>query len=276
MKVLSNIARYIVIILLVICLIGTIVVQILQSTILNQQYIIGKLYETNYYNNLYKEVESNFEKYIYQSGLDEDVLKSIITEEEVKQDTIQIISNLYSEKVESIDITKIESRLQENIDKSLDGQDISNTTKDSIKQFIQKITDEYKNTIVHTKYEDNINKGLSKIILYSEKAKIILLVADFILIAILLLLNAKKVVGGLENIGIAIFAVGIFSIIISIIINSNVNIDYITVISNWFSVAMRSILHDIVNTITTNGITFSVIGILIILTFNIVQYKKEK
>lgn len=120
MKIISNIIKYIVIILLIISIILTLAVKVLTSTILNKDYILGKLEETNYYKNIYNQVESNFENYIYQSGLDEDVIKGIISEEDIKSDTIQIINNIYNNKeVTEVNISKIEERLEKNIYDSL-------------------------------------------------------------------------------------------------------------------------------------------------------------
>ena len=42
---------------------------------------MAKLQSQNYYEKIYKETESNFENYIHQSGLDEDVLKDIVWKE---------------------------------------------------------------------------------------------------------------------------------------------------------------------------------------------------
>lgn len=276
MKIVLNIIKYIVLIILIIFLVATIAVNIASSTILSKDYIFKKLDETNYYNSLYSEVESSFENYIYQSGLDEDVIKNIVTEEEIKQDTIQIINNLYSKEVANIDVSKIENRLQENIDNSLEGQNISNATKKSITQFIDQITNAYKDTIVHTKYENSINDILTKVIGYVEKAKIILLVADIVLIVILLLLSARRIAQGTADLGIAILGTGIFNIAVNVIVNAKVKIDYITVISNGFSMTIRSILHDIMDIINTSGIILVIVGLIIIFISNILIMKKKQ
>lgn len=276
MKIVLNIIKYIVLIILIIFLVATIAVNIASSTILSKDYIFKKLDETNYYSTLYSEVESSFENYIYQSGLEEDVIKNIVTEEEIKQDTIQIINNLYSKEVVNIDVSKIENRLQENIDNSLEGQNISNATKESIKQFIGQITNAYKDTIVHTKYENSINNILTKVTEYVEKAKTILLVADVVLIVLLLLLSAKKIVKGTVDLGIAILGVGIFNIAVNVIVNAKVKIDYITIISDGFSMTIRSVLHDIMNIINTSGIILVIVGIIIIFISNVLIMKKKQ
>ena len=71
------------------------VMTIVFSTILDKNYVMQKLEETNFYADTYELVESNFENYIYQSGLDEEVLKNICTEEKVKKDINIMLSNIY-------------------------------------------------------------------------------------------------------------------------------------------------------------------------------------
>ena len=70
MKAIFNIIKFILITILVICLISIGVITIVSSTILNKEYITNKLEETNFYEETYELVKSNFENYIYQSGLD--------------------------------------------------------------------------------------------------------------------------------------------------------------------------------------------------------------
>ena len=86
MKVLINILKIIIITILTICILFLGIKNIFSSTILDQSYITNKLEETNLYHETYELVKSNFENYIYQSGLDEIVLEDICTEEKVKND----------------------------------------------------------------------------------------------------------------------------------------------------------------------------------------------
>ena len=86
MKVLTNLLKFMVITILTISMVILGFISISFSTILNKNYIIQKLEETDFYSEMYKLVESNFENYIYQSGLDEEVLQNICTEEMVKND----------------------------------------------------------------------------------------------------------------------------------------------------------------------------------------------
>ena len=110
----KQIIRYILSISLTLSLIVLILVSLISSTILNEKYVLGKLEETNYYKNIYENVKSNFENYIYQSGLDEEVLDNIVSEEQVKEDTKTIISHIYNGIEEKLSGETIKQKLNEN------------------------------------------------------------------------------------------------------------------------------------------------------------------
>ena len=69
MKVFLTIIRYILIVILAVSILGISFISIASSTILDKNYALSKLEETNYYSGIYEEIKNNFEKYIYQSGL---------------------------------------------------------------------------------------------------------------------------------------------------------------------------------------------------------------
>ena len=89
MKILTNLLKFISILILTICLISVGIITIIFSTIFDKNYVEEKLEETNFYEETYKLVESNFENYIYQSGLDEEVLENICTKENVQKKILQ-------------------------------------------------------------------------------------------------------------------------------------------------------------------------------------------
>ena len=77
MKVLTNLLKFILIVVLAVCSIAIGIIQIVTQTVLNKNYIIQKMEETNFYSETYKLVQSNFEKYIEQSGFEENILENI-------------------------------------------------------------------------------------------------------------------------------------------------------------------------------------------------------
>ena len=91
----KTLVSYLLTISLALLLITTIFLYIANNTVLNEDYVLSKLEKNNYYDNIYNFVESNFEQYIYQSGLEETVIKNIVTREKIKNDTKIIIENIY-------------------------------------------------------------------------------------------------------------------------------------------------------------------------------------
>lgn len=271
MKVIVNIIKFIAIAILAICLIYVGIKSTVSSTIFNKENILEKLEETNFYEETYKLVKSNFENYIHQSGLDEIVLEDICSEEKVEKDIKIIISNIYEGKNEKIDTTEISEKLNENIDK----QNVRNSkTQAPIEKFVEQICNEYTDTILHTQYEEKISKGLSKITEYLNKANILAIAIIIIDIVVLIILNIKNISKLLQNIGMAFLTASTFEIIAINIITSKVNIAGIKVFNDSFSKTLVTILQDAIGKIVSLGITTLLVSIAIIAIYAIIVFYK--
>ena len=150
MKVIATIIKYIIVFILAISIIMLAVVNIFSSTILEKEYILSKLEETGYYDEIYEYAKSNFENYIGQSGLDEEILENIITKEMIKNDTKTIIENIYDGKDKKVETKEIENTIKQNISKSLEGQKLTATQQKAIDEFVKHICDEYTTSLLHT------------------------------------------------------------------------------------------------------------------------------
>ena len=215
MKVLTNIIRFILMVILTITIITFSIITIVSSTILDKNYIIRKLEETNFYEETYKLVESNFENYIYQSGLDETVLENICSQEKVKEDVNIILSNIYDGTNQKIDTTEIAENLNNNIDKL--GIKTSKNAS-AIDKFVDHICEEYEDTVIHTSYEDNLNNAYSKIIKIGEKVTNITTITFAIALVLMTIISIKCEDKNIRNIGISLLSAGIFNIIVNKII----------------------------------------------------------
>ena len=138
MNTIVKIFRFVLILVLTISIISLVFINIASSTILSKDYILGKLDETYYYMDIREELESNFENYVGQSGLDEEVFHNIITEEKIKEDTGIILSNIYDGTPQEISTEELEQNLRTYIDNYLD-------TRLTATQ--QRMVDEYVKTI---------------------------------------------------------------------------------------------------------------------------------
>lgn len=276
MKIIAKIIKFILITILVICIIAIGMSKIVSSTILDKTYTMQKLEETNFYSETYELVKSNFENYIYQSGLEETVLEDICTEEKVKNDIEQIISNIYDGTDIKIDTTEISDKLNANIDEL----NIKNSKNEkAIEQFVKHITDEYTNTILHTKYEDEINNSYGKITNLIEKANTVIIITIIADVIIIILSNIKKVSRNLQDLGIALLGSSCFVLIANNIVQTKVNIAGIKIFNDSFSEVVVTILQNIVEKINTFGMITLVVAIILIVIYIItilLQKTKEE
>lgn len=272
----NKLLKYIFAIILYLSLTIVVLINILNSTILSKEYILNKLEESNYYNNIYTEVENNFENYIYQSGLDPIVLENIVSRDKIKEDTNIIISNIYDGNNKGIDLEVIRNNLSTNIDKSLEDRYLSEENKKAINKFIDIIINEYEDTIMNTDYSSKINTGISSINNKINMINIIMIILVIISILSLILLNIKKKRRKLSIFGIPLLALGLLLITIYLYIILNIDINNIVILNDAISIAVHYILNGIVIKFLINGSIFTILGILIIVIGNMLRYKKVK
>lgn len=275
MKVILNIIKFILALVLAVSMIACIVANVTSSTILNKSFVLQKLEETNYYANTYTAVENDFENYIYQSGLDEEVLENIVSPEKIENDTKIIINNIYDGTNEQIDITEIETNLKNNIEKSLDNN-LSATQERMVDEFINKITEQYQETITNTNYEDTIHNILTKGNRMIEKINQFSLVGMIVSAVLILVLSFKKILSGFMFIMSSIIASGVFYVIANIVINTKVKIQNITILNDAISITLREVLTSTIHTLTTIGIMMTVIGVIILIVFAMISSYNQK
>ncbi len=279
MKVLKNIIKFIIMIILVVCFLFIGIFRIATSTLFDKNYVLKNLEDANFYAETYDLVKSNFEKYIYQSGLDEEVLDNICTEEKVKEDINLIISNIYEGTETKIDTTEIAENLNNNINKT---NVMTSKNKAAIEQFVTHICDEYKETILHTNYESKINHGFEKINNILQKIYKVVIIVTIISIIILFILNGKKISKDIQNLGIMLFSTGTFCLCCSNVFISKVDVNGIKIFNDTFSKVIIAIISDILQKIVSFGMGILVIGTIFIAIYVItvackkVQEDKER
>ena len=275
----KRIIQYIIATILALAILALTIVNILSSTILSQEYILSKLQEQNYYDKIYEEAESNFENYIHQSGLDEEVLEEIVTKEKIQKDTKIIINNIYNGMNEKIDTEEIKNNLNGKINNSIDGK-ISSSQQKSIDTFVDTICKEYKKTISHTNYEKKINSIINKANKYIDIAKKALLITIGVSVILLILLTIKRIYRITARIGTAFIIDGLIFIIAEKYIKSKIKIDTIMVLNQGISDVLQSILTEILSNILKTGSIMLGIGILLTIIYGIIKSirkaKREK
>ena len=273
MKIVINILKFIVMLVLVLCVLFFGLKNIAFSTILNKDYVLNKLEKTNFYSGTFELVKSGFENYIAQSGLEEEALNNICTEEKVKNDIGIIINNIYNGTNEDIDTTEIANNLNANIDK-LNVRTPQN--QKALDKFVDQICTEYKDTILNTKYENTIHNALNKVIQIMEKLQTIILIITIIGIICIILLNVKNIYKLVGNIGTILFSSSLVILIAIKLLNVNVNISAIKLFNNTFSNSIVTVLQDIINKINNFGLILLIISIILIILNAVIYILKFK
>lgn len=272
MKVLVNLLKFIFIMILTVAIIRLGLFAIAFSTVLNKDYVVQKLEETDFYSGTYKLVESNFENYIYQSGLDEEVLKEICSQDKVKKDINIMLNNIYSGTNQSIDTTEISEKLNANIDKS----GIKNKQNESaINEFVKHICQEYTDTLVHSKYETEINKMYNKINTLLNKVYNTLLIVFFIDLILIIIINKKKISKDIQALGIALMSASMFQIVACQIITSNVDVKNIKIFNDVFSNCLVTIIQDVLNKINSLALGTCIFAVIILGIYVSIKVNKK-
>lgn len=275
----KKITQYIIATILALAILALVIINIFSSSVLSKEYILSKLQSQNYYDKIYEETESNFENYIHQSGLDEDVLKDIVTKEKIEKDTKIILNNIYNGMDEKIDTKEIKDKLNENINNSLNGK-ISSSQQKAIDTFVDTICKEYETTISHTNYEKKINNVLNQINKYIDLAKKTMMIIIGVSLVLLILLTFKKIYRIISKIGVAFVIDGLILLLAEKYINSKIKINTIMLLNNGISDVLQSILNEILGNILKTGSILLSLGIVLILVYGIIKSirksKREK
>lgn len=273
MKVIKTVIQYIITTLVSISIILFLGIQLISSTILNETYILSKLEETGYYDKIYEDVKSNFEKYIAQSGLEESVLKNIITKEKIKEDTQLIINNLYDGLGQTVDTQKIRDNMNQNIEKTLEYSKLNATQKKAIDTFIDEICNEYTTTISHYEYEKQINEIYKKGMKYINVTKKVILVIIAIGMISLLVINRKRIYKAFSLWGVAVTINGGFFIILYTFINTKIKIQTILILNEAISNTLKNMITDVLHTMNVYAYFMLGIGMMLIIGSNLIHNK---
>ena len=183
---------------------------------------------------------------------------------------------MYDETYKEIDTGEIERNLKNNIQKSLKETEITETQQKAINKFIEKICSQYKETILHTKYETKINNEITKVSNYLRLIKNIIIVIIILMVLIILIINYKEILKGIAQIGISLTASGIMYFLINLFISYKIKIENILILNSSVSQVIREIATDILDIFIKWGFILFFSGIIIIIIKNTIMFGINK
>ena len=270
----KKVISYILSFILVLMLLSLCLLAILKSTILNEEYLISKLEEANYYERMNGEIIEQFKNYTIQSGLSDDVLENLFTEDKLKQDINNVINSIYTGEALEISTSEIRENLKENIlaevekeGKTVDFED------EAMAEYLKAIESAYESQVSYsTSTINSIGSTFEKIISLAKTAQTIL-VTVIVVVAILLIAINIKVIFGLNYIAISGMASGLFILVSRIMLEHSTDLKNIMVINQATSNVIQLIINDVLTKITIIGVILLVIGLVFSVIYNLLHKK---
>lgn len=274
MKLAKEIVNFIIIIFLSLSILSSFLVFTVSNTILNKEYILNKMEECNYYEKNYLDINESLEQYIGPSGLDEEILQNIYTEEQVKNDIHTTVNAIFTGEEKTIETEKIRSKLDKNIHESYN---ITSNEKEAIVNFENTIVNEYTKQITHHDYLYVLENYIPTANNIIAKLKIIMPIIMCIIIVCLIILNIKNINKIIQGILIGFLSAGLTIMVIGIIINFNINFEAILILNENFSELIRNIANELLKSLQNLGIIIAILStILLIATNTIWTIKRNK
>lgn len=274
MKLAKEIVNFIIIIFLSLSILSSFLVFTVSNTILNKEYILNKMEECNYYEKTYLDINESLEQYIGPSGLDEEILQNIYTEEQVKNDIHTTVNAIFTGEEKTIETEKIRSKLDKNIHESYN---ITSNEKEAIVNFENTIVNEYTKQITHHDYLYVLENYIPTANNIIAKLKIIMPIIMCIIIVCLIILNIKNINKIIQGILIGFLSAGLTIMVIGIIINFNINFEAILILNENFSELIRNIANELLKSLQNLGIIIAILStILLIATNTIWTIKRNK
>lgn len=278
MKVLKIILNILLTFILMVGLLASTLL-VIANNYANKENMLKMFDEVNLYNSVYEEVRDGFENYIYQSGLDIDIIDKICSREKVKQDIISVVNAMYGEGDSTIDSTEIRNNLDVAISQYIEsqGRKLSTQEEENIAKFEDLIEESYNEEIgLYQKGSNEIARKLPQVLSSIRKAEIASVGVTALVLIILVALNAKSISTTGGYFGVAMLASGVIMIAIKNTILSKISIDELVVFTKSLSNALILIIKDILGAIQTYGIWYVVCGILIIIVMSAIPLIDKK
>ena len=281
MKTVRTIVSYLLSFVIICLILIYIAIITLDNKAINKDYYYKMMEDTEYYLQVSREVDSGFEDYIYQSGLPEDTLKNLVSEEKIRTDINGVFESLFNEDV-TYDISTEESdkELDSRINAFLKTQNktLTKEEKGNITKFEALISSSYKKNI---KLSDNVNMYVKQLLQIIQKLAnkfnsfpMVISIAAFL---ILLIECRERIYDVIKYIGVSCLGAGIVIKVGYAYLMSKIDIDNILLFQKSFTNLIQNIFKDISYGLSNIATGLIVGGMTLIVVYAIFRaFLKEK
>lgn len=247
---------------------------VLSFIVFNPNYYIDKFEENKFYDNVLQEVNSGFENFIYQSGLPENTIVNLATDDMIKADINSIVLHIIENKELVLSSDKIREELDVRISGFLDKENrtLTKNERENITKFEDLIVSSYEESILPIRdFIDELKSIYDKIFNLYNKVKLIPIIGLIIILFVMFIVNKKSKFDIVKFSGISLLSLGVLLKLLENVVLKNIDIDNVIVFTSSLTSAFQYIFKDIIFGLNSLGNWIIVIGICFILFYSIIH-----
>ena len=223
-RVVSLISSFILVLSLGIMLANNLV----KTKLLDKDYIEEKMKESEFHEQISREIQSSFDEYSLQSGLPEGTLDDLFTDSMIERDVSSILNCVYDGTQISLSDKAVREKLDEKINNYIESQNMLLTAegKANIETFKEIIVEEYKNNInISSKGYVKLHEIVMKFKSVSDEIGVLPWMLGFVFGALIIWLNSNNLLRAMKHISTSILSFGMLLKISVMIIIKTVDLD---------------------------------------------------
>lgn len=279
MKIIKGILNVIFAFLLVIITFIVLGKNILSNKLLNKNYMLNKMEEMQVYLQISRDVQSGFENYIYQSGLPEDTINNLYTDEMIRNDTNSILEYIYDGTEIKISDDIVRANLEQKIVSYVEGQNLklNDQGRKNISDFEDLIVNEYKTNVNIDEYNSSlqvfpiIHNVVQKLQDINQKIWHLPIIALLILLFVFILINRKNLLIAIQYLSISSLSIGVILKLTVNLVFKNFDIDNIVLFSTAMTNLVINIIKEILYSLLDNSNIFVICGIVGIIVSSLLK-----
>lgn len=247
---------------------------VLSFIVFNPNYYIEKFEENKFYDNVLQEVNSGFENFIYQSGLPENTIVNLATDDMIKADINSVVLHIIENKELVLSSDKIREELDVRISVFLDKENrtLTKNERENITKFEDLIVSSYEESILPIRdFIDELKSIYDKIFNLYNKVKLIPIIGLIIILLAMFMVNKKSKFDIVNFSGISLLSLGVLLRLLENVVLKNIDIDNVIVFTSSLTSAFQYIFKDIIFGLNLLGNWIIVIGICFILFYSIIH-----
>ena len=260
--------RYFLIMVESILLVLFIMLLILKFTVLDSNYVLDILDKTDYYHELYQDIHLEMSYYTGQSGFADDILKDTFTEDDVKNQVQQFITDFYQGKIYDIDVSLFQEKLNSKINQYLENKNFDIIHRDEIDRFVVEMSKIYKEKICIISNTGNIAHYFHIGINITNKVLVILMGIILILFIMNWFVLKKK------NFDMVFYVTMFLLISFYIYITNRIHINHLLIYNQMLSDVIIYFIHQILRYMLIISFACFVIGVFLTLIY--VSFLRKK